>query len=159
VPELNPGPTPGPSPTSIVMPDGSPAPKAEPAEPAPEAKKGAKPEEPDWTTTPFPIDLFDNKIVIKRDDVQEMTDGGIILPESARRGEWRTMTGTVLATGPGIMKGDGSVIPLRVAQGDIVVFEKFRSMIPVTVHGFTYHILAETDLLGKKAASAHVKLR
>lgn len=146
------------TPGTILGADGTPAPKAEPApEPAPAAPKTE--EEPDWTTVPFPIDLFDNKIVIKRDDVQEMTDGGIILPESARRGEWRTMTGTVLATGPGIMKGDGTYVPMRVAQGDIVVFEKFRSMIPVTVHGFTYHVLAESDLLGKKAASAHVKLR
>ena len=149
MPEITPG--------SIVLPDGSPAPKSAPAPTPTPAKIEA--DEPDWTTVPFPIDLFDNKIAIKRDDVQEMTDGGIILPESARRGEWRTMTGTVLATGPGIMKGDGTYVPMRVQKGDIVVFEKFRSMIPVTVMGFTYHILSESDLLGKKAADAHVKLR
>lgn len=153
------------TPSTILGSDGAPAPKAEPASPEPvpaltETKKNEdENEEPDWNKVPFPIELFDNKIAIKRADVLEMTDGGIYIPESARRGEFRTMTGVVVASGPGIMKGDGSLIPLRVKVGETVVFEKYRSMTPVTVEGFTYHILAETDLLGKRAAGASVRVR
>jgi chaperonin GroES len=125
----------------------------------PAPPKVEEPVEPDWTETEFPINIFDNKLVIKRADVSEMTEGGLYIPESARRGEFKTMTGTVIAAGPGIMKGDGTYCPMRAKVGDVVVFEKFRSMIPITVQSFNYHILAETDLIGTVANGGSVKVR
>lgn len=144
----------------LVLPPGTEHPEPEPEPETPETPaKAEEPVEPDWTETPFPIELFDNKIAIKRADVSEMTDGGLYIPESARRGEFRTMTATVVAAGPGMMKGDGSFVPMRVQVGDVVVFEKFRAMTPVTVEGFNYHVLAETDLFGKLAGGGSVKVR
>lgn len=156
------------TPGQIVLPPGAERPEPTP-EPEPEVEteaetedapaKSEEPVEPDWTETEFPIEVFDNKIVIKRADVDEMSDGGIIIPESARRGEYRTMTGTVIATGPGIQRGDGTHVPMRVKVGETVVFEKFRSMTPVVINTFTYHVLAETDLFGKLAEGGSVKVR
>lgn len=131
----------------IALPDGVEHPESE------------EPEEPDWTKISFPIELFDNKIVIKRADVSEMTEGGLYLPESARRGDFKTMTGLVIAAGAGILKADGSVVPMRVSVGETVVFEKYRAMTPVTVNGFNYHILAETDLLGKMRDGGGTRVR
>lgn len=132
----------------LVLPDGTKA----------EAKKTEESQEPDWTETPFPIELFDNNIVIRRDDVEEMTEGGIILPETARKGQFRTMVGTVIAIGPGTMKGDGSCIPMRVAAGERVVFRKFQAMTELTINGFSYHLLDENGLLGKMAEGGSSKI-
>jgi len=129
--------------------------KVEETKPAPAEEK----QETDWTETPFPIELFSNNIVIKRDDVDEMTEGGIILPETARQGQYRTMVGTVIAVGPGFMKGDGSCIPMRVAVGDRVVFRKFQAMVELTVDGFDYHLLDENGLLGKVREGGVTKVR
>ena len=97
--------------------------------------------------------------MIKRDDVEEMTEGGIILPETARQGQFRTMVGTVIAVGPGTMKGDGSCIPMRVKVGDRVVFKKFQAMVELTVNGFDYHLLDENGLLGRVAEGSSSKVR
>jgi len=118
--------------------------------------------EPDWLkvgedgkpVTPFPIEVFDDRIVIKRDDRAQMTDGGLFIPAGARE---RPMTGTVIAIGPGMLKGDGSHMAMYVFPGDRIVFEQFRQMIAVQVNGFWYHILRQTDLLGR--ATGGVKIR
>ncbi len=110
--------------------------------------------EPDWTQVDFPIELFEDRIAIKRDDREQVTEGGIALPANAQT---RSMTGTVVAVGPGITKGDGSHVPMRVEVGDRVVFEQFRAMIEVKANGHTYHLMRATDLLGK--AIGDVKIR
>lgn len=122
--------------------------------PTGEALKAELPPERDWTKTQFPIQLFNDRIVIKRDDAEALTDGGLHLPENARE---RTMTGTVVATGPGLMKGDGSHMPMQVAVGDVVLFEQFRHMIPIKVEGRDYHLVNANDLLGKVVGGVKVK--
>ena len=104
------------------------------------------PPERDWTTVEFPIALFNDRIAIKRADREEMTEGGIHLPEDART---RTMTGEVVAVGPGLMKGNGEHCPMYVCKGDTVLFAQFRHMISIKVEGRDYHLMNATDLLGK----------
>ena len=110
--------------------------------------------ERDWTEVPFPIALFNDKIAISRDDREERTEGGIILPDRARE---RTMTGTVVAVGPGFQKGDGSHVPMNVEVGDKVVFHQYREMTEVRVEGRDYHLMASNDLLGKVIGGVKVK--
>lgn len=120
----------------------------------PETPTEDRPAEPDWTKNEFPIELFEDRIAIKRDDRVAFTDGGIELPPDARE---RTMTGLVVGAGPGITKGDGSTVPMRVAVGDQVVFEQNRGMTRLQANGYTYNIMRASDLLGK--VSGDVKLR
>lgn len=112
-----------------------------------------KPER-DWTKVKFPIELFENRLAIKRDDREELTKSGIAIPAGAQP---RTMTGTVVAVGPGMMKGNGEYIPLQgvppVKIGDVVVFEKFRQMVEVFVEGRAYHLIRDNDLLGRARGS------
>ena len=117
--------------------------------------------EPDWSKTKFPIDLFDNRVVIKRDDREELTAGGIHLPPNAQA---RTMTATIVAVGSGMKKADGTYMALTgeppLAVGDRVVFEKFRQMIELSVQGRTYHIVRDNDLLGRiNTAIREVRIR
>jgi chaperonin GroES len=110
--------------------------------------------EPDWTRTAFPIELFNDKLAIRRDDREQFTDKGLVLPPSAQS---RSMTGVVVAAGPGFLKGDGSRLPMPVAVGDRVVFEQMRQMTPVIVQGYTYHILNAHDLLGRAAGEVRIR--
>jgi chaperonin GroES len=120
-------------------------------EPPPPTPEG---EEPDWTKIEFPIELFNDKLAIRRDDREQFTDGGLVLPPNARQ---RSMTGFVVAVGPGLLKADGSRLPMPIQVGDRVVFEQMRAMTPVVVQGYTYHILNAHDLLGK--AKGEVRIR
>ena len=147
----------------LILPAGSKkeAPKAEePTEVEVRGEAKAEPKEeakePDWLDPKihFPIELFEDRIAIKRADRESVTGGGIILPDSAQE---KSMTGLVVGAGAGITKGDGSAVPMKVAVGDTVVFEKHRSMTEVSCNGFTYHICRASDLMGK-ARKENVKI-
>ncbi len=133
----------------------------------PEGATLEEPVEPDWLAcddegnliTPFPIEMFGNRIVIKRDDIADRTDGGLFLPESARHSKFRTMVGTCIAVSPGMLKSDGTLSPMPINVGDRIVFEKFRSMIELKVNGFMYHIINWTDLLGRMSTGATVECK
>jgi chaperonin GroES len=122
--------------------------------PTGEALKSELPPERDWTQTQFPIALFNDRIAIKRADREAISEGGIHLPEDARE---RTMTGQVVAVGPGLMKGNGEHCPMYVEVGDTVLFEQFRHMISITVEGRAYHLMNASDLLGKVVGGVKVK--
>jgi len=133
----------------------------------PEGVSLTEPVEPDWCArdesgelvTPFPIELFGNTIVIKRDDIADRTEGGLFLPESARHSKLRTMVGTCIACSKGMLNSKGEHGPQPIVVGDRVVFEKFRSMIEIKVNGFLYHALNWTDLLGRMAGGGTVECK
>jgi len=62
--------------------------------------------------------LYD-KIVVRRDEAESVTAGGIFLPEIAKR---KTRHGRVLAVGNGQVLPNGKVRPLDVSVGDTVYF-------------------------------------
>ena len=101
----------------------------------------------------FPIQLFGELIAIRRDDREELSEGGLVIPTGARE---RPMTGTVVAVGPGILKPDGSYTRMPVEVGDIVVFEQYRQMTGVKVDGEVFHILRANDLLGKSIGGVKI---
>ena len=100
-----------------------------------------------------PLELFGNRILITRDDKLEKSEGGLIIPTDA---QVRSMTGTVIAVGPGMKKGDGSYIPMSVGPGDTVLFEQFRHMIEIKLDGVTYHIMNENDVIGRVTGAVTV---
>jgi chaperonin GroES len=60
-----------------------------------------------------------DRIVVRREEAEETTTGGIVLPDSAKN---KPQRGTILAVGPGRMLKDGSRRPLQVKEGDKVLF-------------------------------------
>ena len=70
----------------------------------------------------FRLTPLRDRIIVKRDPEQELTEGGIYIPDTARD---KSTTGTVLAVGKGKLTEDGKVIPLDVKVGDRVLFGKY----------------------------------
>ena len=62
------------------------------------------------------------RIVLQREDSQETTAGGIVLPESAKD---KPARGTILSVGPGRPLDDGSRGTLQVQVGDRVLFSSY----------------------------------
>ena len=60
-----------------------------------------------------------DKVLIKRDDVPETTEGGIIIPDTANE---KPLEGKVVAVGKGKTLPNGKHVPLSVKKGDVVFF-------------------------------------
>jgi chaperonin GroES len=84
-----------------------------------------------------------NRVVVEPVEQEEMTAGGIVLPETAKE---KPQKGTVLSAGPGDRDDDGDYIPLEVKEGDIVLFAKYSGT-EIKVDGKKLLILRESDLL------------
>lgn len=87
--------------------------------------------------------LHDRLVIRRQDDEGEQRIGAIVVPDSAKE---KPRRGTVVATGDGRLTDTGSRIPLDVATGDVVLFGKYTGA-DITIHGETYLILRETDVL------------
>ena len=85
-----------------------------------------------------------DRIVIEADAHEEISAGGIILPDSAKE---KPMRGTVLAVGPGKTLDSGKISPVEVKVGDAVLYGKYSGT-EVTVGGNDYVILRNDDVLG-----------
>jgi len=85
-----------------------------------------------------------NKLIVKRDESEDKSAGGIILPDVAKT---KPQRGRVIAVGPGKRNDDtGDVIPLDIAPGDVVLFTQWGGN-EVTIEGETYLILRDDDVL------------
>ena len=84
-----------------------------------------------------------SRVVVEPIEQEEMTAGGIVLPETAKE---KPQKGTVLATGPGDRDDDGKHIPLDVKEGDIVLYAKYGGT-EIKIEGKKLLILRESDLL------------
>ncbi len=68
------------------------------------------------------LEPLGDRVVIERDDTEERTAGGIVLPDTAKE---KLNRGRVLAVGPGKLNKKGERIPLQVKVGDHVLFSKY----------------------------------
>jgi chaperonin GroES len=84
------------------------------------------------------------RVLIEPIEQEEMTAGGIILPETAKE---KPQEGKILAVGPGDRDEDGKRIALDVKVGDKVLFAKYSGT-EVKMDGKKLLILRESDLLG-----------
>ncbi len=60
-----------------------------------------------------------DRIVIRRQEAQDKTTGGILLPDAAKN---KPQQGKILAVGPGKLSKEGVRQPLQVKVGDTVLF-------------------------------------
>lgn len=92
------------------------------------------------------IEPLGDRVVVKPIPREEMTKGGIILPDTAKE---KPQEGEVLAVGPGRMTDDGRRIPLDVKVGERVIYAKYAGT-EIKIEGEEYIILRESDILAKK---------
>ena len=84
-----------------------------------------------------------NRVVIEPVEQEEVTSGGIVLPETAKE---KPQKGKVLSVGPGDRDENGKRIPMDVAEGDTILFAKYAGT-EIKVEGKKLLILRESDLL------------
>ncbi|CAN5212021.1 co-chaperone GroES [soil metagenome] len=60
-----------------------------------------------------------DRIVVRRQESEEKTAGGLYLPDSAKNKPHR---GKIVSVGPGTLGKDGQRRPLQVKEGDTVIF-------------------------------------
>jgi chaperonin GroES len=81
-----------------------------------------------------------DRIVVKRIKAEEVTRGGIFLPDPEKPDQ-----GEVVACGPGKRREDGIVEPLSVKVGDTVILGKYSGS-TVKVDGEEYLVMREEDV-------------
>ncbi len=85
-----------------------------------------------------------DRLVVKRVAEQEVSRGGIIIPDSAKE---KPVEGEVIAVGNGKVLTDGTVRPLDLKVGDRVLFGKYSGT-EIKVDGEENLILREDEVLG-----------
>lgn len=83
------------------------------------------------------------RVLVQRLAEEEMTKGGIIIPDSAKE---KPAEGEIVAVGNGRVSDDGKVTPLDVKKGNKVLFSKYSGT-EVTIDGTEYLIMREDDIL------------
>jgi chaperonin GroES len=83
------------------------------------------------------------RVIVEPIEQEEMTAGGIILPETAKE---KPQEGKILAAGPGERDEDGERIPMDVQVGDKVLYAKYSGT-EVKMDGKKLLILRESDIL------------
>ncbi len=91
------------------------------------------------------LPLGDRILVKRSDNDEQMTSGGIIIPDTAKE---KPQEGEVVAVGNGRVLDSGDRQPVDVAVGDLVLFAKYGGT-EVTYDNNEYLILREDDILAK----------
>ena len=89
------------------------------------------------------INPLDDRVVVRPNEAEETTAGGIVLPDAAKEKQQR---GTVLAVGPGRLLESGERSAVSVKVGDQVLFGKYGGT-EIEVDGEDVKILRESDIL------------
>jgi chaperonin GroES len=88
--------------------------------------------------------LYDRIVVKRLEENEDKTQGGIIIPDSAKE---KPQEGEVVATGKGKRLEDGKVVPLDVQVGDRILFGKYSGS-DIKLDGQEYMIMREDEVLG-----------
>ena len=88
---------------------------------------------------------LDDRVVIRPAESEEVTAGGIVLPDSAKE---KPQRGTVIACGSGRLLECGDRAGLSLEVGDVVIYGKFGGT-DIEVNGEDVKILREAEILAK----------
>ena len=88
---------------------------------------------------------LDDRVVVEPLEAEEMTAGGIVLPDTAKE---KPQRGSVVGVGPGKLLDSGNRGELSVSVGDEVIFGKYGGT-EIEVDGHEVKILRESDILAK----------
>ena len=85
-----------------------------------------------------------DRVLVERAESEEVTKGGIILPDTAKE---KPQQGKIIAVGTGKRTEEGKVLPLELKAGDTVLFGKYSGS-EIKIEGNEYLIMKEDDVLG-----------
>jgi len=85
-----------------------------------------------------------DRVLVEPKKEQEVTKGGIIIPDSAKE---KPTEGTVIAIGTGKRDEAGKLIAFTVKVGDTVLMPKYGGT-EVKINDKEYQIMREEDILG-----------
>ena len=92
----------------------------------------------------FDLEPLENFVVLKRRDPKDMTDGGIYIPDTAKRND--ANMASVIAVGVGRLALDGSRIPVNLKVGDTVLIDSVTGFV-LTLDGENYTIARDTEII------------
>src|SRR3954468_10572113 len=84
-----------------------------------------------------------DRVVVEPDEGEEVTTGGILLPETAKE---KPQQGTIVAVGAGRRDENGKLISMDVKKEDKVLYAKYAGT-EIKLNGKKVLILKETDIL------------
>ena len=87
---------------------------------------------------------LNDRVVVQRVDAEDITVGGIIIPETAKE---KTQEGKVVAAGPGKRDEYGKRISMDVKKDDRVLFGKYAGT-EIKINGVEFLIMQIDDILG-----------
>ena len=93
------------------------------------------------------IEPLGDRVVIKPTAKEEVSKGGIVLPDTAQE---KPQEGKIIAVGPGRLTEDGKRIAMEVKKGDKVIYSKYAGT-EFKLDDEELVIMREGDILGKKS--------
>jgi chaperonin GroES len=88
---------------------------------------------------------LDDRVVVEPLEAEEKTQGGIVLPDSAKE---KPTKGKIISVGEGKLLDSGKRAEMLVKKGDKVLYGKYAGT-EISVSGKDYLILKENDILAK----------
>ena len=86
---------------------------------------------------------LDDRVVVEPVEAEEMTAGGIVIPDTAKE---KPQRGKVVAIGPGKVDKNGTRVPLDVKVGDRIFFSKYAGT-DMKLDGVEHAFMREDDIL------------
>jgi chaperonin GroES len=86
-----------------------------------------------------------DRVVVQPSEEEEITKGGIYLPDTAKE---KPQRGVIIAVGPGRLDDEGKRIPMEVKKGDKVIYSKYAGS-EIKQDDKEVLILRESDILAK----------
>jgi chaperonin GroES len=83
-----------------------------------------------------------DRVVVKPKEPEEVTKGGIILPDTAKE---KPMEGEIVAVGAGRITDDGKKITMELKVGDKVLYGKYSGT-EIKINDEDYLIMRESDV-------------
>jgi chaperonin GroES len=82
------------------------------------------------------------RVVVRRDEAINKTDGGILLPDTAKE---KPRRGTVVAVSEGKWQ-NGVFVETEISEGNVVLFSAFAGT-EIEVNGETFSIMEDSEIL------------
>jgi len=93
------------------------------------------------------IEPLGDRVVIKPTPQEDVSKGGIVLPDTAKE---KPQEGKIIAVGPGRLTEEGKRIAMDVKKGDKVIYSKYAGT-EFKLDGEELIIMREGDLLVRKS--------
>ena len=84
-----------------------------------------------------------DRVVVERDELEEITSGGIVLPDSAQD---KPARGTIVSIGTGKLLDDGTRGEMQVKKGDRILFTSYAPEV-INLDDEEYLLMNESDIL------------